>query len=64
MDKKKCTRCGETKPITDFYRRRGDIYYSACKDCHDTQKKKRRARKKQPKKIVSNEYVLGDFVCF
>ena len=35
MDKKKCTKCGKLKPLTDFHKRRAskDGHYSQCKMC-------------------------------
>ncbi len=35
---KQCTKCGETKPITEFYRdsSRDDAFRPSCKDCHKT----------------------------
>jgi uncharacterized Zn finger protein len=31
---KTCPDCGETKPLTEFYRRRGNAVQAYCKRCH------------------------------
>lgn len=43
---KECSRCGETKPATDFYRARGmkTGLTSKCKDCTNDYLKEYRAR--------------------
>lgn len=33
MMEKRCTRCGLVKPITEFYKAKGNAYQSRCKEC-------------------------------
>lgn len=35
MEEKTCTLCGETKLVTEFYKRKGYNYRSACKKCEN-----------------------------
>ena len=42
---KRCPRCGQTKPASQFYRRRGDQLSSYCQPC--TQAAAREARRRR-----------------
>lgn len=45
MDQKKCGRCEETKPVSEFHRRARSVdgLQTFCKDCHNETRRQRRA---------------------
>jgi len=55
---KKCTKCGETKPLSEFYERKKnkDGYHNQCKDCI---KKYQRSYKKTNKPKQSYKDIIG-----
>lgn len=64
---KTCTRCGQEKPKTEFYRRRdsADGYFGACKPCHDAasaaSREKRRAKAEKPCRVCGETKPMSDF---
>lgn len=49
LEEKICTKCGEMKPISEYYKTSRESYFSECKVCN---KERMRTRyKKDPKKV-------------
>ena len=58
MRMKKCSKCGEVKPITDFYAMKGmrDGYRNECKRCHLAARKLRYDENPQPAKDRTTQW--------
>lgn len=60
MNEKECTKCGETKNITEFHKSKShkDGFHSQCKKCKNEYRKRRREclHEKEKEKIQRLEY--------
>lgn len=56
---KKCTKCGEVKPITEFYKR-GKYYQSYCKACDYEKCKKRRKERRKANPYVRRGVIYSE----
>jgi hypothetical protein len=58
---KKCTKCGEIKPITEFYKNPGNLdgYHGWCKECHRKWRKNYKAVNRDIIRQKDKEYRLN-----
>jgi NAD-dependent SIR2 family protein deacetylase len=48
MEVKKCGRCHQTKPMSEFGRTKADRYFSHCKECREIYRQYRTGKKSMP----------------
>ena len=64
---KTCTRCGQEKPMTEFYKRKdsADGRFGSCKPCHDAlsaaSRQKRRAKAEKPCRVCGVVKPMTDY---
>lgn len=63
IETKKCSRCGETKPVSEFYRnaRISDGYDTYCKECKRSLNHKFYAKKISQKRIEETNNALSKY---
>jgi len=55
ITKKTCTKCNQTKPVSEFHKR-GNSYKSRCKKCRNLDKKQYRQNNKEKIKLSNKKY--------
>lgn len=52
---RECSKCGQTKPLSDFYKR-GDGHRNDCKECFRTRQRARDAENREAKRAYNRKY--------